>query len=36
MLGLSLAAASGKLVEEIISNKKTSIDINAFNVERYG
>ena len=26
----------GKLVEEIISNKKTSIDINAFNVERYG
>ncbi|HVM88164.1 MAG TPA: FAD-dependent oxidoreductase [Puia sp.] len=35
MLGLSLAAATGKLVEEIIGEKKTSIDISAFNVERY-
>jgi D-amino-acid dehydrogenase len=36
MLGLSLAAASGKLVEEIVGSKKTSMDITAFNVERYG
>ena len=36
MLGLSLAAASGKLVEEIVGNKKTSMDIQSFNVERYG
>lgn len=35
MLGLSLAAATGKLVEEIIGAKKTSMDIAAFNVERY-
>ena len=36
MLGLSLAAATGKLVEEIINNKKTSIDCSAFGVERFG
>jgi len=35
MLGLSLAAGTGKLVEEIVSGKKTSIDISAFDVERY-
>jgi D-amino-acid dehydrogenase len=35
MLGLSLAAGTGKLVEEIIGKKATSIDISAFNVERY-
>jgi len=35
MLGLSLAAATGKLVEEIIGGKKSSMDITAFNVERY-
>lgn len=35
MLGLSLAAGTGKLVEEIVEGKKTSIDISAFNVERY-
>ena len=35
MLGLSLAAATGKLVEEIIGGKKTCMDITAFNVERY-
>jgi D-amino-acid dehydrogenase len=34
MLGLSLAAATGKLVEEIVGGIKTSIDISAFNVER--
>ena len=36
MLGLSLAAGTGKLVEEIISNKPTNIDVKAFDVERYG
>lgn len=35
MLGVSAAAATGKLVEEICSNKKKSIDINAFHVERF-
>jgi D-amino-acid dehydrogenase len=35
MIGISLAAGTGKLVEEIISNKKTSIDMSVFNVERY-
>ena len=34
MLGLSLAAATGKLVEEIVGGFETSIDISAFNVER--
>lgn len=34
MLGISLAAATGKLIEEIISHKKTSIDTSAFDVER--
>lgn len=34
MLGLSLAAATGKLVEEIVGGGNTSIDITAFNVER--
>ena len=36
MLGLSLAAATGKLIDEIINNKETSIDCSAFNVERFG
>lgn len=35
MLGLSLAAATGKLAEEIISRKKTSVPIEAFDVERF-
>jgi D-amino-acid dehydrogenase len=34
MLGLSLEAATGKLVEEIVGGLETSIDISAFNVER--
>ena len=34
MLGISLAAGSGKLVEEIISGEKLSMDISAFDVER--
>jgi D-amino-acid dehydrogenase len=36
MLGLSLAAATGKLVEEIINEQKTSVDCSAFRVERFG
>ncbi len=35
MLGLSLAAATGKLVDEIIGFTKTSINISAFDVERF-
>jgi D-amino-acid dehydrogenase len=35
MLGLSLAAATGKLSAEIIDAKKTSVDISAFGVERF-
>jgi D-amino-acid dehydrogenase len=34
MLGLSLAAATGKLVQEIVDKEHTTIDISAFNVER--
>jgi D-amino-acid dehydrogenase len=34
MLGISLAAGSGKLVEEIIRGEKLSMDISAFDVER--
>jgi D-amino-acid dehydrogenase len=34
MLGLSLAAGTGKLVEEIIGAKETSIEIGAFDVAR--
>jgi len=36
MLGLSLAAATGKLVEEIISGKKVEMDLAAFSPERFG
>jgi len=35
MLGVSLAAATGKLMEQTLSNKKTSIDLTAFRVERF-
>jgi D-amino-acid dehydrogenase len=35
MIGISLAAATGKIVEELVSNKPTSVDIKAFNPERY-
>lgn len=35
MLGVSAAAATGQLVDEIINNKSTSIDISAFNPERF-
>lgn len=35
MMGWSLGPATGKLVSEIIANKKTSLDITPFNVERF-
>lgn len=35
MLGLSLAAGTGKLVEEIVGGRQTSMDIWAFRVERF-
>jgi D-amino-acid dehydrogenase len=34
MMGWSLGPATGKLISEIISGKKTSMDISAFNPER--
>jgi len=36
MLGLSLGAGTGKLVSELMEEKKTSIDLQAFAVERFG
>lgn len=35
MLGLSLGPATGKLISEVISETKTSIDLSPFNLERY-
>jgi D-amino-acid dehydrogenase len=35
MLGLSLGAGTGKLVDEIVNNKPTSMDVNPFLVERF-
>lgn len=35
MLGLSLGAATGKLVSELVAGKKTSMDIAPFRVERF-
>ncbi len=35
MLGLSLGAGTGLLVDEIINKKKLSMDISPFNVERF-
>lgn len=35
MMGWSLGPATGKLVSEIIYDKKTSLDITPFNVERF-
>lgn len=35
MMGLSMGPASGKLVQEIIDNKKTSLDLTPFKPERY-
>ena len=36
MLGLSLGAGTGKLVDEIINHKSTSMDLSPFAVERFG
>lgn len=35
MLGVSLAAGTGKLVEQIVSGSKPAIDIRAFRIERF-
>jgi D-amino-acid dehydrogenase len=35
MLGISLAAGTGKLIEELIGKKKTSINVEAFRPERF-
>ena len=35
MLGMSLGPATGKLISEIISNQKTSINIDDYNPERF-
>lgn len=35
MMGLSLAPGTGKLVQEIVDNEKTSIDISLYAPERY-
>ena len=35
MMGMSMGPGTGKLVEEIINQKNTSIDINAFRPERF-
>ncbi|MGZ8559092.1 MAG: NAD(P)/FAD-dependent oxidoreductase, partial [Chitinophagaceae bacterium] len=36
MLGLSLGAGTGKLVSELVNDKKSSIDMGAFEVDRFG
>lgn len=35
MLGISLAAATGKVVEEIVGHRKPSVALEAFDVERF-
>jgi D-amino-acid dehydrogenase len=35
MLGLSLGAGTGKLVQEIVDERPTSMDIRPFAVERF-
>jgi D-amino-acid dehydrogenase len=34
MMGLTMATATGKLISQIISNKKTSLKIDTFNPDR--
>jgi len=34
MMGWSLGPATGKLVSEIVSDKKASLDLNPFHVQR--
>ena len=36
MLGLSLGAGTGKLVSELVDEKNTSVNLKAFEVERFG
>jgi len=36
MIGLSLGPGTGKLVSELVDDKKTSVDVSAFAVERFG
>jgi glycine/D-amino acid oxidase-like deaminating enzyme len=36
MLGVTAAAGTGRLIEEIISGKKSTIDLDAFNPARFG
>lgn len=36
MIGLSLGAGTGKLVSELVDDKKTSVDLSPFAVERFG
>ena len=36
MLGLSLGAGTGKLVGELVDEKKNSIDMKPYAVERFG
>jgi D-amino-acid dehydrogenase len=36
MLGVSAATGTGKLISEVINNKKTTIGIEAFNPQRFG
>lgn len=36
MLGLSLGAGTGKLVSELVNGQKPSVDLKAFEVERFG
>jgi D-amino-acid dehydrogenase len=35
MMGLSLGPATGKLVQQLVSNEATSINIDAFNPNRF-
>ncbi len=35
MMGLSLGPATGKLVSEVLENKSTSVDVDAFGLERF-
>ncbi len=36
MLGLSLGAGTGKLISELVNEQKPSVDLKAFEVERFG
>ena len=36
MIGLSLGPATGKLIAELLSGEATSVDMEAYKVERFG